>query len=246
MFASPTDAPRALSILFPVAGLPGQAYRASFGMQKGLWTGLIVVGAVGGGLAASPGAFATPLQDYAAVRGDWQPDKVITRCRFTIAQLEGARSVLTPEDLYTDFPSAINAEIARQRSGGCPAGGANARPVISAVRFTPPTFRVSTRATAITAARRAHAGSVLRFSLSRAASVKILVQRYKKVGRSFRWVKAATLTRRHGRAGANKVAFSGRIGRRALAPGRYRVTLTATGVNRRVSAAKRRSFKVVR
>jgi hypothetical protein len=210
-------------------------------MRNGIWT-VVLVAAAGVGLAASPGALATPAQDYAAVRGDWQPDKVITRCRFTIAQLESARSLLTPEDGYTDFPSAITAEIARQRAGGCPAG----RPVVSAMRFTPPTFRVSVRATAITAARRAPAGSVLRFSLSRAASVKIVVQHRKKVGRSFRWVKAGTLTRRRGRAGPNKVAFSGRIGRRALAIGRHRATLTATGANRRVSAPRRRSFLVVR
>jgi hypothetical protein len=213
-------------------------------MRNGIWT-VGLVAAAGVRLAAVPGALATPAQDYAAVRGDWQPDKVITRCRFSIAKLENARSLLTPEDAYTDFPSAISAEIARQRAGGCPAGGANARPVVSAMRFTPPTFRVSGRATAITAGRRAHAGSVLRFSLSRAARVKILVQRRKKVGGSFRWVRAGTLTRRRGRAGPNKVAFSGRIGRRALASGRYRATLTATGANRRVSKAKRRSFLVV-
>jgi hypothetical protein len=213
-------------------------------MRNGIWTvGLIAAAAVG--LAAAPGALAGPTEDYAAVRGDWQPDKVITRCRFSLAQLENARSLLTAEDAYTDFPAALNAEIARQRAGGCPAGG-TARPVVSAMRFTPPTFRVSARATAITAARRAPAGSVLRFSLSKAAKVKIVVQRRKKVGRSFRWVRAGTLTRRGGRAGANKVAFSGRIGRRALASGRYRATLTATAANGRVSQAKRRSFLVVR
>jgi hypothetical protein len=207
-------------------------------MQKGLCTAGLVA-AIAVGLAAAPGALAGPVEDYAAVRGDWQPDQVLTPCRFSLAELLGARSQLTPEDGYTDLPSAISAEIARRRAGGC------ARPVVSGMRFTPPTFRVSARATAITAARRARAGSILRFSLSRAASVKIVIQRRKKVGRSFRWVKAGQLTRRRGRAGANNVAFSGRIGRRALASGRYRATLTATGVNRYVSKAKRRSFVVV-
>jgi hypothetical protein len=204
-------------------------------MRNGIWT-VVLVAVAGVGLTAVPGALATPAQDYVAVRGDWQPDQVLTPCRFTLAELLGARSQLTPEDSYTDLPSAISAEIARRRAGRC------ARPVVSAMRFTPSTFRVSARATAITAA---HAGSVLRFSLSRAATVKIVVQRRKKVGRVFRWVRAGTLTRRRGRAGANQVAFSGRIGRRALASGRYRATLTATGLNRRVSQAKRRSFLVV-
>lgn len=209
-------------------------------MRNGIWT-VVLVTAAGAGLVAVPGALATPLQDYAAVRGDWQPDQFITRCRFTLAQLLNARSLLTPEDSYTDLPSAISAEIARRRAGLC-----DPPPVISAVRFAPPTFRVSVRATAITTRRRAHAGSVLRFSVSRAARVKIVIQRRQRVGRRFRWVGAGTLTRRRGRAGANSVAFSGRIGARALGTGRYRATLTATGANGRVSKAKRRSFLLVR
>ena len=208
-------------------------------MGNRIWT-VVLVAAAGVGLAAAPGALAGPVEDYAAVRGDWQPDQVLTPCRFSLGQLLGARSQLTPEDGYTDLPSAISAEIARRRAGRC------ARPVVSAMRFTPPTFRVSARATAITAARRAHAGSVLRFSLSRAAPVKIVLQRRKKVGRRFRWVRAGTLTRERGLAGPNKVAFSGRVGRRALTVGRYRATLTATGPNFRVSAPRRRSFLVVR
>ena len=219
-------------------GRPGPDLSWPVRMRNGIWT-VGLVAAAAAGLAAAPGALAGPAEDYAAVRGDWQPDQALTPCRFSLAQLLGARSQLTSEDGYTDLPSAINAEIARRRAGGC------ARPVVSAMRFTPPTFRVSARATAITAARRAPAGSALRFSLSRAATLKIVVQRRRKVGRSFRWVRAGTLTRRGGRAGANKVAFSGRIGRRALASGRYRATLTATGLNRYVSQARRRSFVVV-
>ncbi|HET6448265.1 MAG TPA: hypothetical protein VFG31_04075, partial [Conexibacter sp.] len=50
---------------------------------------------------------------------------------------------------------------------------------------------------------------------------------------------------RAGRAGANAIPFNGRIGRRALAPGRYRATLTATAAG---SAGPPRSvgFTVVR
>jgi hypothetical protein len=220
-------------------GRPGPGLSWPLRMRNGIWT-VVLVAAAAVGLAVVPNALATPAQDYAAVRGDWQPDQVLTPCRFSLAELLGARSQLTSEDGYTDLPSAITAEIARRRAGGC------ARTVVSAMRFTPPTFRVSARATAITAASRAHAGSVLRFSLSRAAKVKIVVQRRKQVGRSFRWVKAGTLTRRRGRTGPNNVAFSGRIGRRALATGRYRATLTATGATGGVSKAKRRSFLVVK
>ncbi|MDQ4041347.1 MAG: hypothetical protein M3141_06315, partial [Actinomycetota bacterium] len=60
------------------------------------------------------------MSDYAAVRGDWQRDRVLTACRFTVEELEDARSVMTGEDEYSGLEGAIEAEIVRQRTGGCP------------------------------------------------------------------------------------------------------------------------------
>jgi hypothetical protein len=47
-------------------------------------------------------------------------------------------------------------------------------------------------------------------------------------------------------AGDNAKKFSGKIGRRALKPGRYRATLTATDAAGNVSAPRRLRFRVVR
>jgi hypothetical protein len=58
-------------------------------------------------------------------------------------------------------------------------------------------------------------------------------------------VKKGTLTRRSLAAGGRRVAFSGRIGKRRLAPGRYRATLVATAAGLKSKPAKL-SFTVVR
>jgi hypothetical protein len=50
---------------------------------------------------------------------------------------------------------------------------------------------------------------------------------------------------RVGRAGANAVPFSGRIGRKALAPGSYRATLTPS-LGGAFGAPRTLSFTVVR
>jgi hypothetical protein len=69
-------------------------------------------------------------------------------------------------------------------------------------------------------------------------------RRLARARRCTRSIAAGTLTRRAG-AGANAVPFSGRVGRRALAPGSYRATLTATA-DGRAGAPRALSFRVVR
>jgi len=145
------------------------------------------------------------------------------------------------------------------------------RPVVSALSFAPRTFRVAKAATATSAAakkkakKKAPAGTKLRFTLSEAAAVRIAVERATtgrrsgkrcvketarlrkaKAKRCTRYVRAGTLTRT-AKAGRVTVAFSGRIGRRALARGAYRVAITATdAAGNRTAKAATRTFKVVR
>ena len=52
--------------------------------------------------------------------------------------------------------------------------------------------------------------------------------------------------RASGKAGGNRLSFSGRIGRRVLRPGRYRARATATDLAGNVGAARRLTFRVVR
>jgi hypothetical protein len=138
-------------------------------------------------------------------------------------------------------------------------------PVLSRVSLSAATFRVGSRPTALSAAkarrRRPPVGTTFRFTLDEGATVRIAIERsasgrvsgrrcvkptkrLRGHRRCTRYVKVGTLIRRAKR-GADKVPFSGRIGRKALAPGRYRATLTATAGGKR-GTPRRLSFRVVR
>ena len=132
-----------------------------------------------------------------------------------------------------------------------PARGAGpAKPALSRVSLLHKRFRVGRAATARAAAtkrRTAKAppvGSAFRFTLNAAAQLSIALERAmpgRRVGRACRrpsarlrrrprcdrFTNVATLMRSGVRAGAGSVAFSGRVGRRALKPGRYRARLRA-------------------
>jgi hypothetical protein len=127
-------------------------------------------------------------------------------------------------------------------------GGGGGGPPIRGLSLTHRRFRVGRARTAVSARRRrAPVGTTFRFALDRAASVKIAFARHAsglrsgrrcvKPSRRLRRARARRCTRlvairpvltRSLPAGANSVPFSGRVGRRALAPGRYVATLTAT------------------
>ena len=85
-----------------------------------------------------------------------------------------------------------------------------------------------------------------RFRLSEPASVKIRLERKPRRGRRGAYRKVAVLTRRGRRTGQNSVRFSGRIKRRALAPGAYRATIRAVDAAGNPSRACRVSFTIAR
>ena len=111
-------------------------------------------------------------------------------------------------------------------------------PIISGLAVSNARFRVGAAATPL-AARRAPVGTTFRYTLSEPATVTVAIQR----SRGRRWVKAATL-QRAGRLGANRLRFSGRVGRRKLAPGRYRAVFTATDTGGNRSSGARIGFRV--
>ncbi len=138
------------------------------------------------------------------------------------------------------------------------------RAKLTALTLTNSTFvagKTSTPLTGTTAAKHHNTGTTFSFRLDRAASVKIAIQK-RPAGRRVngickppshklrhrprctRTIKIATL-RRTGHAGANKVAFSGRINGKALKPGNYRAVFTAAnGAGR--SSPKTIAFTIVR
>jgi len=139
------------------------------------------------------------------------------------------------------------------------------RPAISRASLTRKRFRVGRAPTPVSAQRRrgAPAGTVFRFTLSEPAAVTLTIQRARPGRRArgscrrptrrlrsrrpcTRWVRAGATIVRQGSAGANRLAFSGRIGRKALRPGRYRGLLRATDPAGNSSTRVTLSFRVVR
>jgi PKD repeat protein len=141
-------------------------------------------------------------------------------------------------------------------------GGANPRPTLAKVRESHAVFRVGAKPTAIAAAhKRPPIGTTFRFSLDRPATVTITISRSDPGRRSgkrcvkptaklahnkrcTRSVRAGVLTR-DGKQASNTVAFSGRVGRRALKPGSYVATFVATAGSSS-SSPKSLRFKIVR
>jgi hypothetical protein len=126
-----------------------------------------------------------------------------------------------------------------QGGGGPGAGPDTTAPVLSGVRLTRKRFAVGKRATATVARRRR--GAKLRFTTSEAGTLRGKVQR--RVRGKYR-AKAKLI--RTVAAGNGRMKFSGRIGRHALARGRYRLVVTvADAAGNRSHAAKVR-FRIVR
>jgi DNA-binding beta-propeller fold protein YncE len=141
-------------------------------------------------------------------------------------------------------------------------------PTVTGFRLTPARFRVASAGTptdahAAARRRRAPRGSRLRFTLSERARARILIERAlpgRRVGGRCRPATrrlrrrpscsrhklVGSLSRHNLPAGPNTVRFSGRIGRRALARGRYRATITATDPADNHSAPSRAGFAIAR
>jgi hypothetical protein len=113
-------------------------------------------------------------------------------------------------------------------------------PKLSAVSFSPRRFRTA-QVGAQRAARKRGRGSKLRFTLSQNARVRVAL---KSVPRGHRARKAGSL-QIAGQAGANSRKFTGRIGTRALKPGRYVAALTAVDAAGRKSSTRRVGFIIV-
>ena len=108
------------------------------------------------------------------------------------------------------------------------------------MRLSRKRFAIGAQATARVASRRRR-GTVLRFTTSEAGTLRVKVQRRRKG--AFR-AKAKLV--RTVAAGTGRLRFSGRIGRHALRPGRYRLVVTVTDAAGNRSQAAKVRFRIVR
>jgi hypothetical protein len=123
--------------------------------------------------------------------------------------------------------------------GGGPVADIQA-PLVSRFRAAPSLFGVA-RAGTPRAAGLAR-GTRFRFRLSEPARVALKIQRAL-TGRRSRYRTVGALSR-SAMSGPNVVRFSGRLGRRALRPGRYRVRITATDAAGNRSAPRTARFRI--
>jgi hypothetical protein len=113
-------------------------------------------------------------------------------------------------------------------------------PLIGRFRATPSLFAVARAGTPLAA--RLPRGTRFRYTLSEAAKVTLKIQRAL-AGRPTRYRTIGTLSRTAA-SGANSTRFSGRLRKRALRPGRYRVRITATDTAGNRSARRTTRFRI--
>jgi uncharacterized protein (DUF2141 family) len=156
---------------------------------------------------------------------------------------------------------ARNESVTSTHCGFPPASNpvAAAAPILGVPRLSPATFRAAGSGPSIAA----RVGAVVTYSLSHAAKVTFRIERAsagRRVGgrcvkprrsgrrgkRCIRYSLVSGSFAHAGRAGSNKFKFSGRVHRRKLRPGRYRLRALARDAAGRQSQARRRAFRVAR
>ena len=133
---------------------------------------------------------------------------------------------------------------------------------VSKLKLSRSTFRKGSKLPKASA-KKVKTGTTISFSLSEASKVKLSfesIKKGRKVGKKCRkptaknrkrkackrYVKVKTAVSLTGKAGTNKVAFQGRLTRRkSLRPGRYRLTVTATGASGKASKPVRKNFRLL-
>ena len=105
-------------------------------------------------------------------------------------------------------------------------------------------FRVGGRRTVVSgraaaAGKRVKVGTAFTYALNRAAAVMVTIRGRGVAAKGVRLIRAS-------HSGPNRIAFSGRVGKRALRPGRYRATFIAHVASGATSKAVTVSFTVVK
>jgi hypothetical protein len=178
----------------------------------------------------------------------------------------GGSSFVTPRASNAAISHRTNRSNIRQVSGevtiSTPTTPNPTAPTITAFKLTNTRFIVGAQPTATNAKAKIPRGSAFLYTISKASTATIVIERQTpgrligkkcvaqtkanaKKKRCTITKRAGTLTR-NSKAGSNKVAFSGRIGRPALTPATYRATITARGGKGPNSKPRSAAFTVVR
>ncbi len=205
------------------------------------------------------------------LNGDGEPD-FVAGAPFQDADPSGALpfncQAPTPgclQDVGREYFFYSNASAATPGGGGGMTSADKTAPVVSRFGLTRKTFRVGGRTPTSGSAARAtkhKKGTTFRYTLSEAATVRIVIAQDRTGRRKAKKCVATTPKLRNAKKcvrifvkgtltrtshqGANSVAFSGRIATKALKPGHYHATLTATDAAKNTSKPKTITFTIVK
>lgn len=212
-----TTAPAAVAITVTCSGVQARAQ--------------VLTQPAGGSVAEGPGTALT----YTPRTGFSGTDSFTVRAVNTAGATGGTATVTVTVGAAPAAPAG---------PAGPAASGDTTRPVISKLSLSRRRFTAGGRGAQVSAVRRTPAGTALRFTLSERAKVRVTVSRALpgrvKGGRCAAPTKATAKARRCTRlvargslvrelaAGPRSIAFNGKRRGRALAAGRYRLTLQAT------------------
>jgi hypothetical protein len=224
--------------------------------------------------ASCPGTVADPLLEPLANNGGPTMTQALLPGSPLIDAVPGGadcagtdqRGIVRPQGPACDS-GAYEVEIPTQPGGGgTPPGGGptadTAPPVFLAASIRPSIFAVNRRGAREQPVAAVKRGTTFRFRLSEDARVVFTIARVlpgRRVGRRCVRPNARNRSNRRckrylkvgrfamsAKSGANTKRFSGRIGRKTLAPAPYRATLVARDAAGNASAPRRLSFRVVR
>jgi hypothetical protein len=136
-------------------------------------------------------------------------------------------------------PAGLSDDVAATVTIASPPGSGAAATVLRNLKLVPGSFPVAAARRGARSAKAA--GTRIKFSLSQAARVTFTIHRARAKGR---WAKVGSF-KRDAASGANSLRWSGRVGKRALKPGRYRITAKARAGSGPPSEPRRRRFKVL-
>jgi Tol biopolymer transport system component len=213
--------------------------------------GYVVFGSEAANLAPGvPGSYLRALGEGRTElisRANGPDGRPATRSWATGISADGACVSFYSEDALVGPPSDYAQIYLRVRRADCGDQPADARdttaPVLSGARLSRRRFRVGRARTPLAAKLRP--GTVLRFRSSEAGTASVTFARIVRRHGRTHLRRAGRLTRKVS-AGRARIALSGRVGRRAMRAGRYRLTLQVSDAAGNRSRPVRLRFRVAR
>jgi len=186
-----------------------------------------------------------------------------------VASLANCAAITAPlvipgatQPFWSAADEAANAGYVAQNNDNNNNGGDTTAPVIRGLTIRPHRFAVTRGARRRGHTRGAHRGATVTYTVSEPARVTFAVQAITTGRKKGTSCVKATARLRHARrcvlvlpkgtltqgahGGSNQLSFSGRMGRRSLPPGHYRLTVTAADPAGNLSAVKTVTFTIVK